>query len=235
MRKTIAIILTLLMILSTVFVLGSCSKKEEPAAEETVEASTDESADKNEESESKDGTSADGADIVKKLEPDTEENLGKDIPLQIESVVLYKDGSVKLVPTDNLKENELGESETDSLMPFSESGKEEESSDAKTGVVKDIYLMKIGNGGYRTIVALMENGTLAAINPRALIEDHIVAVKDNLGGRDSFTDVEQEETEDGFSIIGKTEEGDDVRLDPVILTEEDEEPEQVEQTESAEQ
>ena len=230
MKKTIAFILTFLMIMSIAFAFGSCTKKEEPAGEDTVEAPEGDSGDKDAGSEDKE----ESADIVKKIEPDTEEELGKDIPMQIESVVLYKDGSVKLVPTDDLRKNaidngELGEGEADSLMPFAESGKDEESSDAKTGVVKDIYLMKIGNGGYRTIVALMDNGTLAAINPRALIDDHIVAVKDNLGGRDSFTDVEQEENEDGFSIIGKTEEGDDVRLDPVILTEEDEEPEQVEQ------
>ena len=211
--------------MSVAFTFGSCGKKEEPAAEETVEVSDDTTGNDDKKTEENE----ESGEIVKKLEPDNEENLGKDIPLQIESVVLYKDGSIKIVPTDDLKKNELGDSEADSLMPFSESGKEEEGDDAKTGVAKDIYLMKIGNGGYRTIVALMDNGTLAAINPRALIEDHIVAVKDNLGGRDSFTGVEQEENEDGFSIIGKTEEGDDVRLDPVILTEEDEEPEQVEQ------
>ena len=96
-------------------------------------------------------------------------------------------------------------------MPFAESGE-----------AKDIYLMRVGNGGYRTIVALMEDGTISAINTRALIEDHIVAVMDTLGGRDSFNGVEQEESEEGFSIIGKTEEGDDVILDPVLLTEEDE-------------
>ena len=62
-------------------------------------------------------------------------------------------------------------------MPFAESGK-----------VKDMYLCRIGNGGYRTIVALMDDGTVSAVNTRALIEDHILAVMDNLGGRDSFTE-----------------------------------------------
>ena len=231
MRKTIASILALLMIMNAAFVLGSCAKKEDTAVatEETVEAAKDESLNQDGGSENKDEKSEENADIKKILEPDNEETLGRDIPLQIESVVLYKNGSIEIVPTDDLRKNELGDGEADRLMPFAESGKDEEGNDEMTGLARDIYLMKIGDAGYRTIVALMENGTLAAINPRALIEDHIVAVKDNLGGRDSFTGVEQTEGETGYSIIGKTEEGDDVVLDPVILTEEDDEPEQVEQ------
>ena len=60
------------------------------------------------------------------------------------------------------------------------------------------------------------------------MEDHILAVMDNLGGRDSFTGIEEQEGEDGFSIVGKTEEGDDVLLDPVILSE-NEEPQPVDE------
>ena len=206
MRKTLTILLTLMMILSMAFALGSC-KKEEPAAENKTKAADE----KTEE------PSADAGEVVKTFEPDSEEELGKDKPMQIASVTLYKDGSIKIVPTDDLKTNELGDSEADSLMPFAESGK-----------VKDMYLLRIGNGGYRTIVALIDDGTVSVINTRALMEDHIIAVMDNLGGRDNFTEVVQEEGEDGFSIVGKTDVDEDVLLDPVILTE-DEEPTPVEE------
>lgn len=209
MRKTITILLTLLMILSMTFALGSC-RKEEPATDPATEAS-DDKEDKAEE------PSADAADIVETFTPDAEEEIGNDLPMQIESITLYKDGTIKIVPTDDLKKNELADSEADSLMPFAESGK-----------VKEMYLCRIGNGGYRTIVALIDDGTVSAVNTRALMEDHILAVMDNLGGRDSFTGIEEQEGEDGFSIVGKTEEGDDVLLDPVILSE-NEEPQPVDE------
>ena len=208
MKKTIAILLTLTMLLSMTMVLGSC-KKEEPATEEPTETT--------EEQKTEDTEQEDVEEIVKAFEPDSEENLGKDLPMQIESITLYKDGTIRIVPTEDLKKNELGDSDADSLMPFAESGK-----------VKDMYLLRIGNGGYRTVVALIDDGTLSVINTRALLEDHIIAVMDNLGGRDNFTDVVQEEGEDGFSIVGKTEQDEEVLLDPVILSD-DEEPTPVEQ------
>lgn len=208
MKKTIAILLTLTMLLSMTMVLGSC-KKEEPDTEEPTETT--------EEQKTEDTEEEDVEEIVKTLEPDSEENLGKDLPMQIESITLYKDGTIRIVPTEDLKKNELGDSEADSLMPFAESGK-----------VKDMYLLRIGNGGYRTVVALIDDGTLSVINTRALLEDRIIAVMDNLGGRDNFTDVVQEEGEDGFSIVGKTEQDEEVLLDSVILSD-DEEPTPVEQ------
>ncbi len=207
MKKTIAILLALLLILSMSFALSSCKKAEEEIPEQTTETTEDTPEEKPE----------DAGEIVKTFEPDSEEVIAHDLPMQIESVILYKDGSIKITPTEDLKKNELADSEADSVMPFAESGK-----------ATDIFLCRIGNGGYRTIVALMDDGTVSAVNTRALIEDHILAVMDNLGGRDSFTGVEQEENEDGFSIIGKTKEGDDVLLDPVILSE-NEEPQPVEE------
>lgn len=220
MKRIVSYLMVLLMILSMTVMLGSCKSREDNQANDT-EATETSSSDAQNPDDAKDtadtGEDEDPADIVKTIEPDAEEVIENDIPMQIEKVILYKNGSIRIIPTDDLKKNELGDSDADSIMPFAESGE-----------IKDIYLCRIGNGGYRTIVALTEEGTISAVNTRALIEDHIVAVMDNLGGRDSFTDVEQEESEDGFSIIGKTEEGDDVRLDPVILPDE-EEPQQVEQ------
>lgn len=232
MKKLIAGLLVMTMILGMSFALSACnnkdgeSKNEQGLAvvdkgasseEDNADAEDAENAEKNEDAEEaeadEDSEDLSGADVVISFRPDGEGMLDQALPMEIESVELLKDGSVILVPTGSLKKNELGDSEATSLMPFADSG------DVK---VKEIYLLSIGNGGYRTIVALMDDGTISAINPRALIEDHIIAVKDRLGGRDSFIGVEQAEDEYAFGIIGKTEEGDEVVLDPVILEDEDE-------------
>lgn len=220
MKKIIAYLLVLVITLSMTLLLGSCKSGEGNKTNDSdvTHAASAEAKKSDDANDAADGEAEDPANIVKTLEPDAEDVIEKDLPLQIEKVILYKNGSVRIIPTGDLKKNELGGSEADSIMPFAESGK-----------IKDIYLCSIGNGGYRTIVALTEDGTISAVNTRALIEDHIVAVMDNLGGRDSFTGVEQEENEDGFSIIGKTGEGEDVILDPVLLSDTEGEPQQVEQ------
>ncbi|MBQ6623737.1 MAG: hypothetical protein IJH57_03860 [Mogibacterium sp.] len=209
MKKTIAILVALIMILSMVLALSSC-KKEEPAPQENAETTEEQ---KTEDAADKDAGDKDAGDIVTSFNPDAEDVIEQDLPMQIESVTLYKDGSIKIVPLDDLKKNaEINkELKEGAMYPFADSGK-----------AKDMYLLRIGNGGYRTIVALMDDGTVSAINTRAMIEDHILEVSDNLGGRDSFTSVEQEENEYGFSIVGKTKEGDDVLLDPIILPDNEE-------------
>lgn len=209
MKKTIAILVALIMILSMALALSSC-KKEEPAPQENAETTEEQ---KTEDAADKDSGDKDAGDIVTSFNPDAEDVIEQDLPMQIESVTLYKDGSIKIVPLDDLKKNaEINkELKEGAMYPFADSGK-----------AKDMYLLRIGNGGYRTIVALMDDGTVSAINTRAMIEDHILEVSDNLGGRDSFTSVDQEENEYGFSIVGKTKEGDDVLLDPIILPDNEE-------------
>ena len=202
MKKLITSLLIMLMILSTGLAFAACKKDaEEPKADEQTEEKADKDADESEEAAPQPG-------VVKTIEPDAEETLGHNLPMQISAIYLFKDGSVSITLTDDLLKNELGDSKSKELMPFSESG-----------VVEEIGVYNIGNGGFRTVVALMDDGTISAINTRALMEDHIIAVMDNIGGRDNFTSIEQQEGEDGFSIIGKTKEGEDVILDPVLLTE----------------
>lgn len=210
-KKMISIILALLMMLSSALVLASCDKKDGETGIATEKSVAEEKQETEEQPEEETEDEKLDTDVVKFIQPDAEDVIGNDLPMQMESVALYKDGSVVIIPTGDLKENELGDSKATSLMPFAEFGK-----------ATELYVYRIGNGGYRTVVALMDDGTVSAINTGALIEDHIIAVKNNLGGRDSFTGVEQKESEDGFSIVGKTEEGDDVILDPVILSEDEE-------------
>ena len=219
MKKLTAIILALIMICFAALGLSSCKKQEDgkktgdevtssvEATEETSEEATEQ-------------PKYNPEDIVKTIEPDAEDVIGDNRPLQIESIVLYKDGSIEIVPTDDLKKNELGDSKANSLAPFAESGK-----------AKDIYLCRVGKDGYRVILALMDDGTISAVNTLSLMEDHICVVMDNVAGRDNFVSVEEFDNDtsadadgaeveegEGFSIIGKTEDGEDVVLDPVLLS-----------------
>lgn len=133
-----------------------------------------------------------------------DEDTGGALPLQIDSVTLFEDGSVVIIPTDDLKKNEIKEEGVDGIYPFADSGK-----------VKDIYLVNFGNGGYRTIVCLMEDGSLSALSANSLLQDHIAVVMDNVTNRDDYESIEQtkDEDEEAFLVIGHTREGDEIELD----------------------
>ena len=138
--------------------------------------------------------------VVKTIEG-VDEDLGSRLPLMIDSITLYDDGTVAVIPLDELRKNEI-KGDEEAVYPFEESGE-----------VSDIYVVDYGNGGYRTIIALMKDGTVSAVNGRALVEDHIFAVLDTVGGRDDFTSIETETEEDGTTITAITEDGESVVLD----------------------
>lgn len=143
------------------------------------------------------------ATVVKSFdEIDTEDM--DDEPLQLESVTLYDDGSVKIVPLDKVKEiAETNDELTDgAAYPFKDIGE-----------VKDIYLVRFGNGGYRTLIALMDDGTLSALSAKDLIEEHILVVMPNMTGRDNYVSVKQVENEDSFGVVGITEDDEEIELD----------------------
>ena len=146
------------------------------------------------------GQPADTRAVVKTIEG-VDEDLGERLPLMIDSITLYDDGTVAVIPLDELKKNEI-KGDEEAVYPFEESGE-----------VSDIYVVDYGNGGYRTIIALMKDGTVSAVNGRALVEDHIFAVLDTVGGRDDFTSIETETEEDGTTITAITEDGESVVLD----------------------
>ena len=142
-------------------------------------------------------------EIVKSIdEVDTEDM--HDLPLQIESITLFEDGSLRIVPTEDLLKNAETNNEVvdGAVYPFADSGK-----------VKDFYLVRYGNGGFRTIICLMEDGSLSALSAKELIDDHITIVWDNLTGRGTYVSVKEVERDDGFGVVGITEDDEEIDLD----------------------
>ena len=189
-------LLSLLLILALAMMLAACGAKD---GEGSGEASGQEEVAEQEEAEEP------AAEVVKAIdEVDNVET--NDLPLQIESITLFDDGTLRIVPTDDLLKNaETNDELVDgAIYPFEESGK-----------VKDVYLVRYGNGGYRTIICLMDDGSLSALSANELIKDHITVVWDNLTGRDTYVSVEERksEDEDSYGVVGITEDGEEIDLD----------------------
>ena len=203
----IAMILIMVMAMGLLAACGNNSESEEPQEEPTVE----EPADTEDDGNTTEATTTDepqdvplgtGKEITVLDDIDAEDMF--DMPLQIESATLYEDGSVKIVPTGDLLANSEAEGALidGAIYPFKDSGK-----------ATEIYTFWVGNGGYRTFVALMEDGTVSALNPREIIENHKAVVIDKLEGRNDFVSVLQGEDPDAYYINGVTEDGEEVMLD----------------------
>ena len=178
--------LAFIMIFAMMFTMAACGnkEKEEEAAEDAAMTQEVEQ----------------GPEAVKTID---EIDVEGEEPLQIESITLFEDGSVLVVPTDDLRKNEMKDDEDgEGIYPFADSGK-----------VKDIYIFKYGDEGERTILALLEDGTISAVNGSALVKDHIIAVMNTVAGRDNFVSVENVSDDSGTRIVAYTEDGEDVVLD----------------------
>ena len=202
MKRKFLGILAVIMALVLMISMTACGNKDEDSADggETV---TEKAAGGDEDAAAAEGSGTDAAEmpeIVKTIDG-IDEDLGPRPPLMIESITLYEDGTVAIVPLDELKKNEITGDET-AVYPFADSGK-----------VEDVNVTEYGNGGYRTIIALMKDGTISAVNGRALVEDHIFAVMDNVGSRDNFVAIETQTDESATSIIGITDDGKEIVLD----------------------
>lgn len=183
MKRAVTLIMTMLMISALALCMSACRKSSDKEGDGGQPAKNDTEK------------------VVTSItDIDTEDM--NDLPLEIESVTLFEDGSVRIAPTGDLKKNEIKDDKTDAIFPFEEFGK-----------VKEVYLVRFGNNGYRTIIALMEDGTLSALSARELIEDHIAVVMPNVSGRDNYVSVEEVKDEDSYKVIGKTEDGEEIELD----------------------
>ena len=221
--KRILIILMIMMIAAFTACFAACgSSGDEGGAEAAAEKTTGsdaEDADADEDTEDAEDPedtedaageagqegSADisSTEVVKTIDGIDTEDMN-DLPLQIESITLFDDGSLMIVPTEDVLRNaESNDELVDGAMyPFADSGK-----------VEDVYLVRYGNGGYRTIICLMDDGTLSAMSATELIEDRIAIVMDNMTGRDTYVSIKQTESEDGFSVVGITSDGQEIDLD----------------------
>ena len=192
MKRRLAAILALLMALTMMISMTACgSKQEEEDAEEI--AAIDEAV--TEEVEN-------GPEVVYTIEA-VDEVEDMNVPILVSSITLFDDGTVLVVPTDDLKKNEMKEDpDAPGIYPFADSGE-----------VKDVSVVNWGNGGYRTIIAVLKDGTISCVNGAALVEDHIIAVLNNVAGRDDFESVENTADESAWGIIGITKDGEEVVLD----------------------
>ena len=144
-------------------------------------------------------------EVVKFIDAIDTEDM-KDIPLQIESITLFEDGTLRIVPLDDLLKNAETNNEVvdGAIYPFADSGK-----------VKDVFLVRYGDEGYRTIICLMDDGSLSAMSAKELIDDHITVIWDNLTGRDTYVSVEERQSDDekSYSVVGITEDDEEIDLD----------------------
>ena len=196
-KKRLLGLLSLVLILSLSVMLAGCGAKAGEEVEGTEGTQVEEPADNTVEEPVK--------EVVKTIdEIDTEDM--NDLPLQIESITLFEDGTLRIVPVEDLLKNAETNNELvdGAIYPFEDSGK-----------VKDVFLVRFGNGGYRTIICLMDDGSLSAMSAKELIEDHITVIWDNLTGRDTYVSVEERKSEDGdsFGVVGITEDEEEIDLD----------------------
>ena len=132
--------------------------------------------------------------VIKEIK-DIDTNLGYNLPLGVDSVKLMSSGKVILVTTnENLPAEEL-----------------------TVGInVKDIYILPFGNGGYRSIIFLKNDGTVSAVNASALIENKKIEIMDNLGEYTNIVDINGQKEPDGFLITAITDTGEKLILDEYI-------------------
>ena len=183
-------LLSLMLIIAMMLMLVSCGGKGGDSGQSAEPAETEEST-------------TQSAEVIKTLEEiDTEDMM--DIPLQIKSITLYDDGTLKIVPVEDLLKNAETNNEVvdGAVYPFTDSGK-----------VKDFYLVRFGNGGFRTLICLMDDGTLSALSANELIEDHIFIVMDRLTGRENYVKVKEVTYDDAFGAVGITEDDEEIDLD----------------------
>ncbi len=134
-------------------------------------------------------------DTVIKEIADIDTNLNHELPLGIESVKLMSSGKVILVTKNENTPNE----------------------ELTVGVnVKNIYIFPFGNGGYRSILFLKNDGTVSALNASALIENQKIEIMDNIGNYNNIEEIESVKGTDASLIRAKTTSGEQVILDEYI-------------------
>lgn len=193
-KKRLLGLLSMLLILALAMMLGACGAKNGTAEPEPEEVPEQEEV-----------AEEPAVEVVKAIDEIDTEGM-EDIPLQIESITLFEDGTLRIVPLDDLLKNAETNNEVvdGAIYPFADSGK-----------VKDVFLVRFGDEGYRTIICLMDDGSLSAMSAKELINDHITVIWDNLTGRDTYVSVEDRlnEAKETYEVVGITEDDEEIDLD----------------------
>ena len=134
-------------------------------------------------------------DEIKKEIKNIDENIKYEIPLGIDSIKLMKSGKVILVTSSD----KITEEETTVSLG-----------------VKEVYIYIFGNGGYRSVIFLKNDGTVSALNSSALIENNQIEVMDNLGGFTNVSYIKQVKTSDAFAVYVVLETGEEFMLDEYL-------------------
>ena len=193
-KKRLLGLLSMLLILALAMMLGACGAKNGTAEPEPEEVPEQEEV-----------AEEPAVEVVKAIDEIDTEGM-EDIPLQIESITLFEDGTLRIVPLDDLLKNAETNNEVvdGAIYPFADSGK-----------VKDVFLVRFGDEGYRTIICLMDDGSLSAMSAKELINDHITVIWDNITGRDTYVSVEDRlnEAKETYEVVGITEDDEEIDLD----------------------
>ena len=80
----------------------------------------------------------------------------------------------------------------------------------------DVFVLPFGNGGFRSVIFLREDGSVSALNTSSLINDHNIDVMDQLGGYTDVKTLESAQDEDAFGINAVMNSGDKFPLDPYL-------------------
>lgn len=181
-----AIIMTMCMAFA-----GCGSTSEEPAETETTAAAETEAT-----NEAMTDTQANSG-VVKKEISDVDENTEPYLELGIDEIKLMEDGTLML-EADGALEDAVGEDVT------------------IANDVADVFVVPFGNGGFRSVIFIREDGSVSALSAEALINNHSIEVMDNLGGLTDVKTIEGMQDVDAFGVNAVLNSGDTVMLDPYL-------------------
>ena len=132
--------------------------------------------------------------IVKEFK-NLDKNLKYEEPLGIDSIKLMKNGKVTIIPNDkNIAEGKI----------------------TVISDIKDMYIFTYGNGGYRTILFIKNDGSISAINTTSLIENKKIEILNNLGNYTNIVSIKQEKDQEGMLINAIDKSGKEYMLDGYI-------------------
>ena len=134
---------------------------------------------------------------VAKVITDIDDDLGMNLPLGLDNIRLLEDGTL-ILETDDALEDAVGEEIT-------------VASDAE-----DVFVVPFGNGGYRSVVFIREDGSVSALNTAALINDLDIEVMDNLGGYEDVKTIESVQDPEASLVNAVMNNGDAFLLDPYL-------------------